>query len=166
MGTGVGLAIGFLACGLKTQVVLCRVVNRRLLNTRKMHHLAVETAEILHRCDERFPRIENPATLPLRIDHSVFGDRYALFTRESVAAMHAMKLQEGIICDGTYTGKTLAALFHDARAGLLKNKTVLYWHTLNGREFSNPQDKWYYRRLPVAFHRYFTSPVQPLDRDA
>ena len=59
----------------------------------------------------------------------------------------------------------MAALIHDARQGHLQDKTVLFWNTLNSRDFSSEIAGMDYHDLPRCFHRYFEQPVQPLDRD-
>ena len=76
-----------------------------------------------------------------------------------------MKEYEGIKLDGTYTGKALAALRHDAESGSLAGNTILFWNTLNSRDFSEAIAGMDYHELPRPFHRYFEEDVQPLDRD-
>lgn len=70
---------------------------------------------------------------------------------------------EGIKLEGTYTGKTLAALIDDAKNGKLQRSTVLFWNTLNSRDFSDAISNLDYHDLPRCFHRYFEEAVQPLD---
>jgi len=76
-----------------------------------------------------------------------------------------MREREGIKLDGTYTGKTLAALTDDAKSGSLRGRTILFWNTLNSRDFSDVVSSIDYHSLPHDFHRYFEAEVQPLDRD-
>jgi 1-aminocyclopropane-1-carboxylate deaminase/D-cysteine desulfhydrase-like pyridoxal-dependent ACC family enzyme len=40
----------------------------------------------------------------------------------------------GLVADPTYTGKTLAALLADGRAGRLRGRSVLYWHSYGGAD--------------------------------
>ena len=80
-------------------------------------------------------------------------------------AVSLMKKREGIKLDGTYTGKALAALQHDAKSGSLQGKAVLFWNTLNSRDFPDAIADADYHDLPRPFHRYFEEEVQPLDRD-
>ena len=71
---------------------------------------------------------------------------------------------EGLKLEGTYTGKALAALLHDAARGDLAGKSSLFWDTYNSRDFTDVIEGADYRKLPPAFHRYFEEDVQPLDR--
>ena len=75
-----------------------------------------------------------------------------------------MRKTEGIKLDGTYTGKTIAALTDDAEKGKLKDRVVLFWNTLNSRDLSGTIKDIDYRDLPRTFHTYFEEDVQPLDR--
>ncbi len=99
------------------------------------------------------------------IRHDYFGKRYALFTEEGMDAVSLIKDCEGIKLEGTYTGKTLAALIDDAKSGKLQRSTVLFWDTLNSRDFSDTISNLDYRDLPRCFHKYFEEEVQPLDCD-
>ena len=65
-----------------------------------------------------------------------------------------MKDREGIKLDGTYTGKTVAAIIHDAQKKQLSNKVVLFWNTLNSRDFSVAISNVDYHNVPRRFHRY------------
>ena len=62
---------------------------------------------------------------------------------------------ENIQLENTYTGKTAAALLHDLRSGKLDGQTVLYWNTLNSRDFSEEIANIDFHALPPAFHPYF-----------
>ena len=123
-----------------------------------------ETNSLLCSLDASFPKFEFSET-DVDIRHDYVGQRYALFTDEGMEAVSLMGECEGIRLDGTYTGKTLAALKHDARSGSLRGKTVLFWNTVNSRDFSDDISGLDYHDLPRPFHRYFEEEVQPLDRD-
>ena len=80
-------------------------------------------------------------------------------------AVSLMRECEGIKLDGTYTGKALAALKHDTKGESLRGKVVLFWNTLNSKDFSDAISDVDYRDLPRRFHRYFEEEVQSLDCD-
>ncbi len=80
-------------------------------------------------------------------------------------AVYLMRECEGIKLDGTYTGKTVAALVDDAKNGTLRGKSILFWNTLNSRNLPKAVSDLDYHDLPRCFHRYFQEEVQPLDRD-
>jgi hypothetical protein len=126
--------------------------------------LVNKTNSLLRSLDASFPKLEFCET-DVDIRHDYFGQRYALFTSEGVEAVFLMREWEGIKLDGTYTGKALAALRHDAKDGSLRGKAVLFWNTLNSRDFSEGLSGMDYHDLPRPFHRCFEEDVQPLDRD-
>ena len=80
-------------------------------------------------------------------------------------AVSLMKSLEGINLEGTYTGKTLATLIDDAKSRRLGSSTVLFWNTLNSRDFTDDISNLDYHDLPSCFRHYFEEAVQPLDND-
>ena len=61
------------------------------------------------------------------------GAGYAQPIPEAAAAMQRFRATGGERADPTYTGKALAALYHDLGVGRLRGKAALYWHTLSAR---------------------------------
>lgn len=160
-GTVAGLMIGLKVLGLKTQVIPVRVNDEVRVNVNAISQLVDDTAALLHAADETFPVVHIPAEeIPLL--HDFFGSDYALFTEEGVAAVRKMNALFGIVLEGTYTGKTLAAML--AAAEKTSGKTFLFWNTLNSRQAPDGLDAIDYHDLPEGFHGYFENPVQPLDR--
>jgi 1-aminocyclopropane-1-carboxylate deaminase/D-cysteine desulfhydrase-like pyridoxal-dependent ACC family enzyme len=164
MGTAAGLILGLRVAKLNSRVISVLVTSEKFVNARRMIRLINNTASFLHSRDASFPGFEFSTTdVDIRNDYS--GKRYALFTNEGMEAVSLMREYEGIKLDGTYTGKTLAALIDDAKSGSLRGKTVLFWNTLNSRDFSDVISSIDYHSLPHNFHRYFVEKVQPLDRN-
>ena len=163
MGTTIGLTLGVKVAGLKTRVIPVRVASTKSSNKKKFLNLLQQTNALLHSADPSFPKfpmVEDE--LVLRSDFA--GKTYALFTKEGMQAIRLMGENEGTELEGTYTGKALAALIHDAESGDIKDKVVLFWNTLNSRNFSDAIKDIDYRQLPKPFHKYFIEEVQPLDR--
>jgi D-cysteine desulfhydrase len=71
------------------------------------------------------PRGEMPA---MRVVHDFIGPGYGCPSIESRAAV-ALARERGLELDPIYTGKVMAALLADARAGRLANKRVLFLRT-------------------------------------
>lgn len=164
MGTAAGLTLGLRAAKLNSRVVSVRINGEKFVNTREMIKLINKTNSLLHSLDTSFPRFDfSKADVDIR--HDYFGKRYALFTKEGIEAVSLMRELEGIKLDGTYTGKTLAALIHDVKSESLRGKVALFWNTLNSRDFSDAISSVDYRSLPHDFHRYFEEAVQPLDSE-
>ena len=164
MGTAVGLLLGLRAAGLRTRMQAVRVVADSVANPDAVRGLFLETNTLLHSTDPSFPLFKFPGE-DFTIREEFFGERYALFTPESMEAMHLMRRAENISLDGTYTGKTLSSLVQDARNGKLRGKTVLFWNTLNSRDITEYIKDVDYHELPESLHQYFEEDVQPLDRE-
>lgn len=64
----------------------------------------------------------------LRVEHRFLGDGYGWPSRDSRTAVARAK-DFGVELDPIYTGKVMAALLADARAGRLRNKRVLFLQT-------------------------------------
>jgi len=164
MGAAAGLTLGLRAANLNSRVVSVRVTGQNFVNIKGMLKLINKTNSLLHSLDVSFPRFEfSESNIDIR--HNYFGQQYALFTKKGMDAVSLMNESERIKLDGTYTGKTLSALIDDAKSGGWRGGVVLFWNTLNSRDFSDAISSIDYRSLPRGFHRYFEEEVQPLDRD-
>jgi 1-aminocyclopropane-1-carboxylate deaminase/D-cysteine desulfhydrase-like pyridoxal-dependent ACC family enzyme len=163
MGTAAGLHLGLRAAKVSSHVVAVRVTSDRFVNRQAMIALTGRANAFIHSLDPSFPVFDFSLD-NLDIRHGYFGKQYALFTEEAMQAACLMRDREGIRLDGTYTGKTLAALIDDARNRVLRGRSVLFWNTLNSRNLSESLSGIDYHELPRCFHRYFEDEVQPLDR--
>ncbi len=163
MGTAAGLILGICAAGLCTRIHAVRVIIGAIANLDAVQRLFRETNDLLRSADPSFPLLAFPEE-QFVIRDAFYGEDYALFTREGMDAAERMRRNEGIVLDGAYTGKTFAALVHDAGRGELRNETALFWNTLNSRDFTGQIRDIDYHELPESLHRYFEEDVQPLDR--
>ena len=103
--------------------------------------------------------------IPIRVvgHHFIDKNRVLELFSGTAALLHSLEPLFPRL-DGTYTGKTFAALIEDAREERLKGKKVLFWNTLNAHDFSGSIGDIDYHRLPKSFHCYFKKDVQPLDK--
>jgi len=148
---------------MRTRIVAVRVSTGGFVTVRRLIDLAGRTNRLLADVDPCFPVVGlSPVDAEVRDD--CCGSGYAIFTEPGMAAVALMREHEGIQLDGTYTGKTLAALLSDAAGGRLAGKAVLFWNTLNSRHYAEDTSNADYHELPACFHRFFEQPVQPLDR--
>jgi 1-aminocyclopropane-1-carboxylate deaminase/D-cysteine desulfhydrase-like pyridoxal-dependent ACC family enzyme len=161
-GTAVGLKIGLKVLGLKSEIIPIRVVDHHITSPATVLELFSKTVELLHKADASFPAMDITGD-EFVIRDQYLGNGYAQFTKEGSEAIALMKETEGIRLDGTYTGKTAAALIDDARNKKLTNQVVLFWNTLNEHDFSSIVEGMDFHHLPKSFHRYFESGVQPQD---
>lgn len=162
MGTAAGLLLGFKAAGLKTKLMAVRVVPDRFANPKLFRQLLQNTNDVLRQADPSFPQVD-PETDDYEIVHDFFGPNYAIFTPESVRAVDRAAATEGLSLEGTYTGKTLAALTDHAGRGDLAEQPVLFWNTYNSRQISHLIGGLDYHRLPKGLRLYFEAALQPLD---
>ncbi len=164
MGTCVGLTLGLRLAGMNTRVMGVRVTKAPYTSLERAKTLFKTTNLLLQQGDHAislFPWEE--ARFSLRDDF--FGGDYALFTPEGVAAVQCARQEVALQLEGTYTGKTFAALLADAATGRLAGKNVLFWNTYAGDDtsLSRSAEKGDWHDLPEPLHRYFAEPVQPLD---
>ncbi len=162
MGTVVGLQLGLRAAGLKTQVVAVRVVHENIANSERLTQLADNTIALLRESGASLPQ-DSFEQLPIVLRHDCFGRKYAVFTDEGMAAI-ARAAPHGLLLEGTYTGKAVAALFKDLDSGALRGKSVLFWHTYNSCDLTPWIAGADYRELPRPLRWYFENPVQRRDR--
>lgn len=164
-GTVAGLMTGLKALKMKSKIIPIRVVDHRFIDKNKVMELFSGTAALLHSLDSLFPRLDAAdVDAEMDIRDRFLGNGYAQFTEKGMEAVAMMRETEGIRLDGTYTGKTFAALMEDAREQRLKGKNVLFWNTLNAHDFSASIGDIDYHQLPKSLHRYFKKDVQPLDK--
>jgi 1-aminocyclopropane-1-carboxylate deaminase/D-cysteine desulfhydrase-like pyridoxal-dependent ACC family enzyme len=130
-GTAAGLAVGLAAAGLRTRVVGVRVVPAEATNPERTRRLMQEAVAQLHDLDAGFPLLK-PEPVALEVREGFLGEGYAVATPESQEAV-ALAAADNLHLETTYTGKALAALIADARAGKLVGKTALFWNTHNSR---------------------------------
>jgi 1-aminocyclopropane-1-carboxylate deaminase/D-cysteine desulfhydrase-like pyridoxal-dependent ACC family enzyme len=150
-GTAAGLLAGLRLPG-ASEVRAVRVVDRWVSGARPTHHLEHAVSEHL----QALGLVDKGGVAPrLHVEHHFFGGAYGRATVESeqavrLAAEHALRLEP------TYTGKAMAALLADARAGRLDGKRVLFWHTYNGVDLApllaaGPG----ITALPALLHKHF-----------
>ncbi len=151
MGTGgtlAGLLVGLKLAGLKTRVEAIRVVDPAFRNESHVKKLCDELCAKL----EKFPVVEESDIV---IRDEFYGEDYGIPTPAGREAVERFQTLENVQLENTYTGKTAAAMLHDLRAGKLDGQNVLYWNTLNSRDFSGEITDTDFRDLPAEFHSYF-----------
>jgi 1-aminocyclopropane-1-carboxylate deaminase/D-cysteine desulfhydrase-like pyridoxal-dependent ACC family enzyme len=146
-GTLAGLLVGLKLAGLNTRIEAIRVVDPLFRNESHIQKLMKEICSKLGIA---------PIHAEINIRDEFYGEDYGIPTPEGRAAVKLFQSQENVYLENTYTGKTAAALLHDLQIGTLEGQTVLYWNTLNSRDFSNVIADIDFHDLPKEFHRYFS----------
>jgi hypothetical protein len=81
-----------------------------------------------------------------------------------MTAVDLVAKSEGIKLDGTYTGKTMAAIINHFKYHGKRNEVILFWNTYNARDFLDTIKEIDYHQLPKTCHCYFEEDAQPLDK--
>ncbi len=164
-GSAAGIALGAKALGWKATLKAVRVSERKGADAKTARALFSLAARTLKRHLPAFPAVEFSGE-DFDVNEDYLGDGYAHFTKEGVEAVKLAEEADGIKLDGTYTGKTMAALIDDARRGRLARKVTLFWNTHNSVDFTHRIEGIDFKTLPSAYHRYFIEEDQPLEKPA
>jgi 1-aminocyclopropane-1-carboxylate deaminase/D-cysteine desulfhydrase-like pyridoxal-dependent ACC family enzyme len=129
-GTAAGLAAGFAAEGMKTEV-LGIAVSQPVWMVRRI------TAHLIHTCmghlgDDRGETPRASRKPRWSVDASFLGPGYGYATPEGESAS-ATGARVGLALDATYTAKAFAGVLTQAKAAASKKPraVILYWHTLS-----------------------------------
>lgn len=121
-------------------------------NTKK---LFIDTNKLLNACSAAVPLVKFPRK-QLIINKDFCGKEYGLWMRNVDDAARLMKNEEGIMVEGTYSAKPIAALIADSKNTVRrKNEVILLWNTYCGLDFSHLTNTIDYKQLNPEVHRYF-----------
>ncbi|MDJ0926396.1 MAG: pyridoxal-phosphate dependent enzyme [Gammaproteobacteria bacterium] len=153
MGTSVGLAIGCQLLGWPTKIVGVRVSPLKAITPQFGDRMFTDTVAELHALDPDFPLLDEPqANVNLR--EGFLGKGYAVPTEATHEAVAMGAAELGMQLDTTYTGKAMAALISDARAGKLRDQRVVFWQTYNSRPYPPDLDTVNCDALPAEFQPF------------
>lgn len=126
-GTAAGLALGFAAAGMRTQVVGARVVPRIASGRARVVHLARTTARwVRRRTGVALPVVTRNA---VSVAHEAYGGAYGRVSPLATNAAAAMERATGLRLDATYSAKAFAIALRVARGEGL----TLFWSTFDAR---------------------------------
>ncbi|MBS2011611.1 MAG: pyridoxal-phosphate dependent enzyme [Deltaproteobacteria bacterium] len=143
-GSAAGLAIGCALGGLSTEVIAVRTSNPGTVTPATLSRIHDETLAFLRARDATVPSLAASAT-KIRIDPRFVGGGYGAPTTAGDQALARAREAESWDLDPVYTGKALAALFEDRRAGA--RGELLFWNTMSSRPVESSA-------VPSAFQRY------------
>ena len=163
-GTAAGLILGCKAAGLKTKIVAVRISGKPEIKADLLKNLIKSTNKYLNMFDKNFPIFDIKEDDYI-INNDFSGKKYAEVTKEGATAIRVLRAFEKIQLDGTYTGKTFAALLFDlVQKPELRDKNILFWNTYCSGNFSEITKDMDYKNLPDLLQGYFRVPVQDLDQ--
>lgn len=132
LGTAAGLGLGLAAAGLSSAVHAVRVSHHEIAYEAALLRLIEKTAAILGRLDPSFPAdiATKAARTNVVLRHGFFEPGYARSNPATDAAIALARDQADLVLEPTYTGKAMAAMLDDLRAGAA-NGELLFWNTYN-----------------------------------
>jgi len=156
-GSVAGLGLGLAAAGLDSRVIAVRVVDGSIANPRVLESLWRRTVMRLRKYDASFPDLPfDPGRFDIRQQY--LGAGYAHCTPEGRQAV-AIGRKLGLKLEGTYTGKTLAAM-NDDLADPAFAANVLFWNTANSRALA-PANGLDLSLLDPALQKYLSVKKRP-----
>lgn len=139
-GTVAGISIGLHLIGWPTTVIAVRVVAYLVANHLMLQHLISRTVKVMQNNGARLSNRKAWGS-NIRIEHDYFGKGYGKPTRLGERSIELVGSLENQRLDSTYTGKTFAAILQSSKDTFLKNKSVLFWQTLNSRNLDTLDEK-------------------------
>ncbi|MEW6776278.1 MAG: pyridoxal-phosphate dependent enzyme [Bdellovibrionota bacterium] len=150
-GTLGGLLAGAALAGISSEWVGVQVVEWPVVSAWNVRRLAEGTLRLLKASGKRLP--------PFQIEKGFFGGKYGLPTQKGAAAIERASAS-GLALEGTYTGKTFAALLDWAAREENRGKRVLFWNTYSGADQTKRLEKADWRNLPQDLWKYFDESVE------
>lgn len=153
MGTAVGLALGIALAGLDIEVQAIRVTEQQVANEAAARHLIDKTAMLMRHYDSSIPAdLSTRARLVCR--NEFFAGGYGRSNAATEQAMEFAAEQLRLELESTYSGKAMAAMLQDLRAGY--SAPVLFWNTYNSRPLDVDDNLAPdFDVMPRQFARYF-----------
>lgn len=153
MGSVAGLALGLAASNLPIDIHAVRVADNRFVKRDVLERLIHKTASLLNRFDPSFPiSAAQRARIVWRSDF--YADGYAKVDAVTEDAVAFARRELDLRLETTYTGKAMAALRHDLRAG--DTGTFMFWNTYNSRPITaSAEQPDSLQGLPDGFERYY-----------
>lgn len=162
LGTAAGLALGLELAGLETRVHAVQVTDPLFANPKALRKKAHKTWKLL--------RKHAPGQVPstVRLDNvefhdAQFGGEYGVPTAACLEAVCRIREEEGLRLDHTYTGKALAGMLAFLEQHPGTGEPVLFWNTLNTRNFADLFARTDYHDLPEKLHRVFECDLPDFD---
>ena len=87
--------------------------------------------------------------------HSITQNEVRQSIPEAMQWIEQMQNLENITLDLSWTTRVMMAIDKDKDAGLLQDKTVLFWHTYNSQPYPDAVSELDYKQLPPDFWHYF-----------
>lgn len=159
--TTAGLLLGLRLANIQSKVVAVCVFPEGNTNyfEKNIKKLFMQTVQELHTLDESIPLVDFPEN-NVMLNKKFCGKAYGVYMPETIAAISLFKEMEEVALEGTYSAKPIAAIMEDIVCNNIQDKTILFWNTYCGLDFSLLTHLNDYKALPEEFHVYFEQDVQ------
>ena len=155
LATCAGLVLGLELARVKTKVVGIGVTDPARSSKQNTIELAKKAREIIRSKDNSIPDVSREIENRLIIDHSYFGGKYGVSTKEALEAIDLAK-KDALKLEHTYTGKTLGGLIDYCQKNkVTKDEITLFWNSKSSADMSPYLNQITYRDLPKEFHKFF-----------
>lgn len=124
-GTAAGVALGLAIAGVRTNIIMVRVVPKIVANRVRVRSLMRRTAELIQK--KAGEPVALPALRSMEVVHTEYGGAYGRPT-EAGRQARIQLASHGAVADATYSSKALAAAL-----SLRSSGPILFWHTFDGR---------------------------------
>lgn len=181
-GTAAGAIVGAKLAGFTCRIIPVRISFNSMFKTDILLTLIKQTEYFMHQLDQKIPYQPLPNnvktfdqqmkylqdTYKTFLEHNLAGGGYAQLTKESAEAIDIIQKHIGLKLEGTYTGKTMAALIGNALQKKHQQDVVLFWNTFSYGSFEYLTTRIplteVISKLPRELLHYLTDPFQEFDR--
>lgn len=162
-GTTAGLMLGCKAAGLRSVVIPIAIEPNEYTDALEddLVRKYTDTAEYLAQYEPSFAQYALTKN-DIQVIHDYQGTQYGLFTETAQNALKKIEATEGITLDGVYSAKAACCLLELLACS--GDEPILFWNTFFSDPCTDILAQIKYTQLPQDFWRYFTDPVQQLDR--
>ncbi|MEL6187503.1 MAG: pyridoxal-phosphate dependent enzyme [Myxococcota bacterium] len=122
-GSTAGLALGFAAAGVETDVVAVNVMKDAAFFTAEVERILADVAARGHASEDVLSRAR------FRIQDGFVGEGYARTTSDEMAELQGFAQTEGLVVDPVYTGKALLALLRNGLGPPPSRGVTVFVHT-------------------------------------
>ena len=128
-GTAAGVALGLAIAGVRTTIMMVRVVPKIVANRVRVRSLMRRTAAFI--ASRSGERVALPPLRSMEVHDGYFGGAYGRATDAGTRAAAEMTRAHRLVVDTTYAAKTFAAAL-----ALRAHGVTLFWNTFDGRWLS------------------------------
>jgi 1-aminocyclopropane-1-carboxylate deaminase/D-cysteine desulfhydrase-like pyridoxal-dependent ACC family enzyme len=125
-GTAAGVALGLAIAGVRTTIVMARVVPRIVANRVRVRSLMRRTAALIQA--KTGERVSLPPLRSMDVVEDQFGGAYGRATDAGTSAARELARTHRVVADTTYSAKAFAATL-----ALRGQGVTLFWQTFDGR---------------------------------